>query len=85
MKHTPQEEEIPFYQGYGQTQLDPIALAYYRFERIIQDIAVYCEQLLLSNEGSEDREQSLIFLESNFLPDGTIEVAYRSDKAPRDL
>jgi spectinomycin phosphotransferase len=78
--HTAQEEEALFYQGYGQTQIDPIALAYYRYERIIQDIAVYCEQLLLTNEGGEDREQSLRYLISNFLPNGTIEIAYNSDK-----
>ncbi|MFN2272451.1 MAG: spectinomycin phosphotransferase, partial [Anaerolineae bacterium] len=56
------------------------ALAYYRYERIVVDIAVYCEQLFLTDEGGEDREQSLRYLESNFLPNGTIEIAYKSDK-----
>lgn len=82
--HTAQEEETLFYKGYGQTQIDPIALAYYRYERIIQDIAVYCEQLLLTNEGGEDREQSLLYLTSNFLPNNTIEIAYTSDKTLRN-
>jgi spectinomycin phosphotransferase len=81
--HTAQEEEILFYRGYGQVQLDPIALAYYRYERIIQDIAIYCEQIFLTNEGGEDREQSLQYLMSNFLPDGTIETAYKSDTTLR--
>ncbi|MFL7793023.1 MAG: phosphotransferase [Anaerolineae bacterium] len=78
--HTLQEEETLFYQGYGRTQVDPAALAYYRYERIVVDIAVYCEQLFLTDEGGEDREQSLRYLESNFLPNGTIEIAYKSDK-----
>jgi spectinomycin phosphotransferase len=65
-------------------QIDPIALAYYRYERIIQDIAVYCEQLLLTDEGGEDREQSLRYLTSNFLPNNTIAIAYKSDKTQRD-
>jgi spectinomycin phosphotransferase len=82
--HTLQEEEILFYQGYGQTQVNPIAMAYYRYERIIEDIAVYCEQILLSDEGGEDREQSLEYLKSNFLPNGTIEIAYQSDKTLRE-
>jgi spectinomycin phosphotransferase len=78
--HTPQEEETLFYRGYGQTQVDPVALAYYRYERIVEDIAIYCEQLFLTDEGGEDREQSLRYLKSNFLPNGTIEIAYRSDR-----
>lgn len=77
---TTQEEETQFYHGYGQTQIDPFALAYYRYERIIQDIAAYCEQLFLTNSGGADREQSLRYLKSNFLPNGTVEVAYQSDK-----
>jgi spectinomycin phosphotransferase len=80
----PQDEEALFYRGYGQTQVDPTALAYYRYERIVQDIAVYCEQLFLSDEGGEDREQSLRYLRSNFLPQGTIEIAYESDRTRRD-
>ena len=82
--HTPQEEETLFYRGYGQTQIDPVALAYYRYERIVQDIAVYCEQIFLTNEGGEDREQSFQYLASNFLPNSTIEIAYKSDKTLRE-
>jgi spectinomycin phosphotransferase len=76
--NTPREEAL-FYLGYGPTEIDPVALAYYRFERIVEDIAVYCEQLLLTNEGGQDREQSYRYLQSNFLPNGTIEIAYQSD------
>lgn len=79
-RRTPQEEEDLFYQAYGQTQIDPIALAYYRYERIIEDIAVFCDQLLLTNEGGEDREQAFQYLTSNFLPNHAIEIAYKSDK-----
>ena len=77
---TPQQEEALFYQGYGEVPIDLNALAYYRYERIIEDIAVYCEQLLLSNDGGADREQALRYLMSNFEPNGTIEIAYRADK-----
>lgn len=83
-RRTAQEEESLFYQAYGQTQLDPVALAYYRYERIVQDIAIFCEQLLLSTEGGEDREQSLYYLKSNFLPNNTIEIAYRADTTQND-
>jgi spectinomycin phosphotransferase len=74
---TPQEEKTRFYQVYGKTDVNSLAVAYYRCERIIQDIAAYCEQLLLSNEGGADREKSFEYLKSNFLPNGTIEIAIR--------
>jgi spectinomycin phosphotransferase len=77
-------EEALFFEGYGRTEIDPIAMAYYRYERIIQDIAIYCQQILLTDEGGEDREQSYQHMISNFLPNRTIEIAYKSDKTLRD-
>lgn len=78
--HTPQEEVTLFYQGYGrQTQIDQSALAYYRYERIVQDIAAFCDEIFLSEDGDQDREQSLHYLESSFLPNHAVDIAYRSD------
>ncbi|EHL32623.1 phosphotransferase enzyme family protein [Legionella drancourtii] len=74
------EEESLFYQGYGSTDINQDAIAYYRFERIIQDIGEYCEHIFLSNEGEEERMQSLEYLQANFLPNGTIARAYQSYK-----
>jgi spectinomycin phosphotransferase len=78
--HTVESEQELFFRGYGVTQVDPFALAYYRYERIVQDIAAYSEQLLASVEGGEDREQSYQYFLSNFLPDGTIDLAYHQDQ-----
>jgi spectinomycin phosphotransferase len=77
--YTPREEEALFYQGYGRPKINQIAIAYYRYERIIEDIAAYGERLLSSEEGGEDKKQSLQYLKSNFLPKGTIERADQSD------
>ncbi len=70
-----------FYQGYGPAEIDPTALAYYRYERIIQDIAAYCQQLLSSSAGGQDREQSFAYFASNFLPGHEIEIARERDQA----
>jgi len=78
--HTPEEEEALFYQGYGRTRIDRTALAYYRYERIVQDIAAFCEQILSTNQGSQDREQSFSYLTSSFLPGHAVEMAYRSGR-----
>ncbi len=77
--HDPREEAL-FYRGYGEAEIDRLALAYYRYERIVQDIAAYGEQLLLSDEGGADREQGLRFFVSQFLPNNVVEIAYASDK-----
>ena len=77
---TPQTEEALFYQGYGPAVIDPNALAYYCYERIVEDIAVECKQLFSTNEGGADHEQALRYLLSNFQPNGTIEIAYQAHK-----
>ena len=82
--YTPQEEETMFYQGYGQTDINQIALAYYRYERIIVDIADDCSLIFLSDEGGQDWKEILEDLKSMFLPNSKIAMAYQSDKILRD-
>ena len=77
---TASEEESLFYQGYTQTKINQDVLAYYRFERIIQDIGDYCEYIFLSDEGGEDRMRCFEALQPVFLPNGAIERACQSDK-----
>jgi len=73
-------EEAVFYEGYGTTDIDLSVLRYYRYERIIEDLAVICEQLLLTDEGGADRERSVGWFRSNFEPGNTIEIAYETEK-----
>ena len=69
-----------FYQGYGPTAIDWVCIAYYRYVRIIEDIVLYCEQILESDPDGPDRAQGLIYVSSNFLPNETIELAFRDDR-----
>ncbi|MBS0629352.1 MAG: aminoglycoside phosphotransferase family protein [Verrucomicrobia bacterium] len=73
-------EEKLFYQGYGKTEIDPIALAYYRHERIVEDIAIYSQELLLSAEG-KDRPQMFRHFIDQFAPQGVVEIAFKTDLA----
>jgi spectinomycin phosphotransferase len=75
---TPEVEEL-FYRGYGQAPVDPIALAYYRYERNILAVELACEQILSSTQDSQTRAQCLEYLHYYFLPDGPIETALKSD------
>jgi spectinomycin phosphotransferase len=80
-RRTPDEEERLFYRGYGLTQIDHDALAYYRYERIVEDIAVECEQIFSTLDGGADREQALRWLMSNFEPQGALAIAQQADKS----
>jgi spectinomycin phosphotransferase len=76
-----------FYQGYttnsgfNTPEIDQTALAYFRYERIIQDIAAFCEQLLLTPKGGDDREQAYHYFTSTFLPNHELEIAISTEKS----
>ncbi len=71
-KHS--EEEL-FYQGYGDTQINMNLLAYYRHERIVEDIAEYVQQLLLSTAGGENRAIMYQHFIDMFEPEGVVDRA----------
>ena len=67
-----------FYQGYGPVDIDPIALAYYRCERIVQDVFEYTEQILFTEGDSADRWEGLRQFRSQFEPNAVVERAFQS-------
>ena len=69
-----------FYQGYGETDIDPVGIAYYRYERIVEDVSAYCQEILDSERGEADRLQALNYLSSQFRPDDVIDIAFRTDR-----
>jgi spectinomycin phosphotransferase len=79
------EDIALFYHGYhsgevdAQVEIDPTALRYYRCERIVVDIAEFCQQLLATTEGGEDRDESYRYFTGIFLPDHELDLALRGD------
>ncbi len=74
-----EDESSAFYRGYGEVAVDAEAVAYYRCERIVEDVAVYCDQLLLdSGDGHIDRRLMLGKFVSAFGPDDVVEIAGRT-------
>jgi spectinomycin phosphotransferase len=73
--HRRNQEESLFYAGYGKTEINFAALAYYRYDRIINDISAYCEKLLLTDDGGADREPAFKSVAENFEPNGMIASA----------
>jgi spectinomycin phosphotransferase len=79
--YAPHEEEKLFYRCYGNIDLYQNAIAYYRSQRILEDIAICCDQILLSDEGGKDRERAITDLMSNYYPGGTIEMAFHAHRS----
>jgi spectinomycin phosphotransferase len=73
----PREREW-FYTGYGPTEIDSVAIAFYRYERIVADICAYGEQTFGLKGTAEDRKEGAQRFMSAFLPNNPIESAHRS-------
>ncbi|MEM1282443.1 MAG: aminoglycoside phosphotransferase family protein [Chlamydiota bacterium] len=74
----PREEEL-FYDGYGKTSIDKVALAYYRYERIVVDIAEYIHPLLFTSDGGDDRQKMYKQFLDMFEPNGVVDIALKTD------
>ncbi len=76
--NNPHEEES-FYQGYGVCEINRDILAYYRHERIVEDIAIYGQSLLLSTDGGADRIVMYKHFTDMFQPRGVVDIAFKTD------
>ena len=72
------EEAAWFYQGYGPAQIDAAVVAYYRCERVVQDIDAFCQQILATTSDGQDRRQALRYLASQFEPRDVVAIALES-------
>ncbi|HLB43128.1 MAG TPA: aminoglycoside phosphotransferase family protein [Gammaproteobacteria bacterium] len=73
-------EEKFFYQGYGLTEINMAILAYYRYERIVEDIAEFGQQLLLTSAGGQNRIESYKHFIAQFEPQGVVDIAFKTDE-----
>jgi spectinomycin phosphotransferase len=78
------QEAAWFYQGYGQTEVDLIALSYYRYERILVDIAE-CSEQIFGTQGSAEERAKRLRLREQFLPNNVVDIAHRSYRQLAEL
>jgi spectinomycin phosphotransferase len=72
-----EQETHAFYQGYGPTEVDLVVLSYYRYERIVVDIAERAVQIFELQGSVEEREKGLRLIEQ-FLPNNVVDIAHRT-------
>lgn len=75
-----QEEEAHFYRYYDLSEVDPLAMAYYRYERNLYDLSVECPRIFSETLNAQDRARSLEIVTWLFLPGSSIEMAHKSGR-----
>lgn len=73
-------EEKYFYKGYGNSDINVAILVYYRHERIVEDIALIGQQLLLTSVDDKTRIESYKHFLAQFEPQGVVEIAFKTDE-----
>lgn len=68
-----------FFQGYGQTEIDWMALTYYRYERVIQDLIACVQEVFFRDDlGEGTKADSVQLFQSVLAEDGEINAASQS-------
>ncbi|TWG87281.1 spectinomycin phosphotransferase [Cupriavidus gilardii J11] len=77
------EEHDWFFEGYGDTALCEDAIRYYRFQRIVTDLAEFVDIVCARNAGDADRLQAVQWMGEMFAPGNVFECALRGAAAVR--
>lgn len=65
-----------FFEGYGETQVDPLALAYYRYDWCVEDMGEFAKDVFgRENVGEETKANSIGWFKSLFSKGNSIEIA----------
>jgi spectinomycin phosphotransferase len=71
--------DVPFFAGYGATDIDWVALTYYRCERVAQDLMAYAETALVMPDVSlETKASSIRGLDVMFMSGSEVEATFNA-------
>ena len=72
-------DAAPFFQGYGPTEIDWVALTYFRYERVAQDMIAYAEEVCFRDDlGEATKTEAAERFQSNLSEEGYLAVARRA-------
>lgn len=70
------DEEAAFFAGYGPIAIDPEALAFFRYERFVEDLGEFGRSVLLNPDlGEEARAEEAELAQGYFEPGGYLDLA----------
>ena len=73
-------DEQAFRSGYGRLDLDPVVLAYYRYERLVADLAEFADVVLRRDDVDDAaRQRGYEIFVRQFGPGGAVEQARTLD------
>ncbi len=65
-----------FFKGYGETEIHPLALAYYRYNWCVEDMGGFAEQIFTSkNVGEETKKSAIWWFKTMFTPGNSVDTA----------
>lgn len=73
-------EEALFYKGYGKTEVNRTIVAYYRHERIVEDMAIYSQSIFFTTVKDEDKLEMYKHFIGMFEPRGVVDIAFETDE-----
>lgn len=70
-----------FFEGYGDVDIDPVLIAFYRFDWVVQELADYGRRVFLMPElGDESRAAANDLFAGLFDPGGVVEAAHVAER-----
>ena len=74
-----QNDGRAFFAGYGPVEVDPVVMAYYRFDWVVQELASYGDRVLTSGVGDATKAEAVDLLVSLFDPGNVVDAAHRAE------
>lgn len=76
---TDARHEALFFQGYGRAERDLLALTYYRYARVIEDLGGFGDQVFFLEGSDESKQDAVDWCIRQFEPGGMAEAAHQYD------
>jgi spectinomycin phosphotransferase len=69
-----------FFEGYGETKVDSLAMAYYRYDWCVEDIGEFAKDVFgRANLGRETKANSIRWFKTLFAPRNSVEIALTTE------